>query len=184
MTGRGIGTFGWLLVSATAAGIVALSVLAVRGFVLDPTQSQVGVGLLMGVIGLTISTIWYLWAVAWKREIRHGEGGETREVAQMATAEALLRLVDHVDGVLDRLTKYMGWFFVLVVLSLLFVPLLFTLGFFAWLQPGWIAVLFGAGNLFLWIVYFYFYYKIKNDNDLWKERLAWLREREKALLER
>ncbi len=182
---RDVGVRGWALVAAT---IVTASIFligaATRAFSQPPWDIAFG-SLSIGLPILTLFTVWYLYDVAWAREIRR-RAEVTPDVPAMATTEALVRLMDYAGGLLDRLTRYTGWFFFMILLAIFLVPSLFILVLQGWLVAGSILPsLFIAGvNTAFWIAYFYFYYKIKHENDIWKERIQWLREREKTLLER
>lgn len=185
MSVRGIGMRGWLLVAATTIALGVYLAMALAGLLFQPPWDSVAVGLGLALPILTLFTAWYFFDVVWRREIRRRRRAESAEIPGMATAEALLRLMDYADRILDRLTRYTGWFFFLVLLALFFVPFFYSLGFFAFGAGNVTFTLFvGGGNLAFWVAYFYYYYKIKHESDLWKERIAWLREREQSLLER
>ena len=185
MTLRDVGRIGWLLVAATAGVAVALLVGAMTKVLFTPPWDILLASFSIALPLLALFTVWYLYDVAWPREIRRRRREAAPEVPEMATAEALLRLMDYSGGLLDRLTRYTGWFFFLILLAIFIVPSLFSLGLQGWLVGGLLpSLLLGGMNMVFWIAYFYFYYKIKHENDIWKERIARLRERERALLER
>jgi len=185
MTLRDVGRIGWLLVAATAGVAVALLVGAMTKVLFTPPWDILLASFSIALPLLALFTVWYLYDIAWAREIRRRRREAAPEVPEMATAEALLRLMDYSGGLLDRLTRYTGWFFFLILLAIFIVPSLFSLGLQGWLVGGLLpSLLLGGMNMVFWIAYFYFYYKIKHENDIWKERIARLRERERALLER
>lgn len=183
MSLRDVGIRGWALVTATVGTLALYLGLVLAGLLFQPPWDLFAVALGFALPILALFTIWYLLEVVWPREIRKAREEETEEVEKMGAAEALLRLMDHADRLLDRLTRYTGWFFFLVLIALVLVPFFFSLGLFAWAQGGWLFWAFSGGELAFWAAYFYFYYKIKNENALWKERLRRLRERERVLLE-
>lgn len=169
----------WALVGATLGSLAAFALLIVGGF----HEVPILVGLALATPILALFTIWYLYDVAYRREVRRRYAAEATTVPQMATAEALLRILDHASSLLDRLTRYTGWFFFFIVLAIFIVSALFSIAVqaLAWAGP-WLGVVLGVLQLAFWAAYFYYYYKIKHENDIWKERIAWLRERERQLL--
>lgn len=183
MSLRDVGFRGWALVTATVGTLAIYTILALAGLLFQPPWDLLGVAFGFALPTLALFTIWYLAEVVWLREMRKAREEETQEVQKMGTAEALLRLMDHADRLLDRLTRYTGWFFFLVLLALFLVPFFFSLGLLVWAQGSWLFWVFAGGELAFWAAYFYFYYKIKHENDLWKEWLKRLRERERVLLE-
>jgi len=185
MSLRDVGKTGLTLVSVLAILAAVLLMGAWSGVLFQPTWILLFAGLAVGLPILALFTVWYLYEVAFGREIRRRRAKETREVAAMGTAEALLRLMDHADALLDRLTKYTGWFFFLMLLAIFIGPVVVNLLLLGLSAFGGPSVLFnivvGGINLAFWAAYFYYYYKIKHENDLWKERIAQLRQREKSL---
>jgi len=183
MSLRDVGFRGWALVTVTVGVLTAFLVFVLTGLLFQPPWDLLGVAFGLGAPILTLFTIWYFFDVVWRREIRSAQEAATREVKVIGTAEALLRLMDYADNVLDRLTRYTGWFFFLVLLALFLVPALFSLGLSFWTQGAWFFWVLSGIELGFWVAYFYFYYKIKHESDVWKDRLKRLREREKAVFE-
>lgn len=186
MSVRDAGKRGWALVAATTIAALALLLGAWSGLFFQPPWNLLFAGLALGVPILTLFTVWYLYEVTWSRELRKRQAQETREIATMGTAEALLRLTDYADQLLDRLTKYTGWFFFLALLAIFVVPVAFNFVLLGISESGGLllSLIAAALNLAFWAAYFYYYYTIKHQNDLWKERIARLRERERSLAER
>jgi hypothetical protein len=183
MSLRDVGFRGWALVTATVAVLMAFLLLALSGLLFQSPWDLLGVAFGFGVPILALFTIWYLLDVVWRREIVQDREPETRQVEAMGAAEALLRLMDYVDNVLDRLTRYTGWFFFFMLLALFLVPLLLSFGLPLWALASPLFWVLPGVNLGLWIAYFYYYYKIKHESDVWKGRLKRLRERARTLQE-
>ena len=185
MSLRDVGKTGLTLVSVLAILAAVLLMGAWSGVLFQPTWILLFAGLAVGLPILALFTVWFLYEVAFGSEIRRRRARETREVAAMGTAEALLRLMDHADALLERLTKYTGWFFFLMLLAIFIGPVVVNfllLGLSALGGPSaLLSIVVGGINLAFWAAYFYYYYKIKHENDLWKERIAQLRQREKSL---
>ncbi len=184
MSVRDVGKVGWSLVAATGVLAIVVFLGAVTGTLFRPPWDLVGAGLGLALPAVLLATVWYLFDVAWAREMRAERASETREVEAMGTAEGLLRALDHATGLLDRLTRYTGRFFVLVLTLLIALPLLFSFELVSIGVGGFLGITAGGFETVIWILYFYSYYKVKHENDLWKERIAWLRKREESLLER
>ncbi|MFQ5951544.1 MAG: hypothetical protein ACE5KH_05625 [Candidatus Geothermarchaeales archaeon] len=133
---------------------------------------------------VVLVTVWYFFQVLYQKEIRSSFEVKSVDTREMGTVEWLLRLLDHSESLLGRLTRYTGWLFFMIILAVILIPFLFMLGTLATLQGGGIILtaVFLAGTLAFWASYFLFYYRVKHENDLWKERIAALRERERTLL--
>lgn len=184
MSVRDVGKVGWSLVAATVVLAIVFFLGAVTGILFRPPWDLVAAGLGLALPAVLLATVWYLFDVAWAREIRAEKAGETQEIEAMGTAEALLRALDHATGLLDRLTKYTGRFFVLVLTLLLVLPLLFSFELVSIGSGGFLGIATTGFETVIWILYFYSYYRVKHENDLWKERIAWLRKREESLIPR
>lgn len=183
MSLRDVGLRGWLLLTSTALTVAGLVGGTVSGYLFRPLWDTMLVGLVIATPVMVLLTVWYFFDVLWGREIRRRRRVESKHISEMATAEALLRLINHADSLLGRLTSYVGWLFFLILLAMVLVPLLFIMGLWAFADGGYAGMVFGAASVVFWVLYFYYYYKVKHENDLWKERIAWLRERERSLVE-
>lgn len=184
MSLRDVGKTGWVLVSVTGIAAALLLLGAWTGVLFEPTWIPVFAGLSIGVPILTLFAVWYLYDVAWGREIRKRRTRESEEIVAMGTAEALLRLMDYANQLLDRLTRYTGWFFFLMLLVIFLAPVVVNFVLLGLLSGGLsvlFSVLLGGINLGVWTAYFFYYYRIKHESDVWKERIARLRDRERSL---
>lgn len=104
----------------------------------------------------------------------------------VSTTEVLLALLDKSESWLTRMTKYAGWTFFLLLILVFLLSII----------VGWgIPALGGASDVATWIavglefliwtvlaVYWFIYYKIKGENDLWMARIKELKRREEVFL--
>jgi hypothetical protein len=104
----------------------------------------------------------------------------------VSTTEVLLALLDKSESWLDRMTRYAGWTFFLL---LMFVFLLsITIGYGITALGGaydvatWIGIVLEILTWTVLAVYWFVYYKIKGENDLWKARIRELKRREEVFL--
>ncbi len=104
----------------------------------------------------------------------------------VSTTEVLLALLDKSESWLTRMTKYAGWTFFLLLMLVFLLSIVVVWGISALGGPSdiatWIAVVL---EFLIWTVlaiYWFIYYRIKGENDLWKARIKELKRREEVFL--